>query len=90
MGYIRIDKEGIYTFFTESDDGSKLFIGDDEVVSNDGDHGVEEKSGKAALRKGFHKIKVLYYDSGGGNALKVSMQQEGGKKEEIPASVLYH
>ena len=89
-GYIRIDKDGIYTFFTDSDDGSMLYIDDEEIVNNDGDHGNVEKSGKAALKKGFHKIKVLYFDSGGGNSLKVSMQPEGGKKETIPASLLFH
>jgi len=89
-GYIKIDKDGIYTFFTDSDDGSMLYIDDEEIVNNDGDHGNVEKNGKAALKKGFHKIKVLYFDSGGGNSLKVSMQPEGGKKEMIPAALLFH
>ena len=89
-GYIRIDKDGIYTFFTDSDDGSKLFIDEEEIVDNDGDHGNVEKNGRAALKKGYHKIKVLYFDSGGGNSLKVSIQAEGGKKEIIPASLLFH
>ncbi|HEY6506041.1 MAG TPA: alpha-L-fucosidase [Chitinophagaceae bacterium] len=89
-GYIKIANDNVYHFSTISDDGSKLFIDDVEVVNNDGQHGTEEKSGKAALKKGYHKIRVLYFDSGGGNELKVSMQPEGGKKEEIPASVLYH
>lgn len=89
-GYIKIDKDAIYTFFTDSDDGSMLYIDDEEIVNNDGDHGNVEKSGKAALKKGFHKIKVLYFDSGGGNSLKVSLQPEDGKKEMIPASFLFH
>ncbi len=89
-GYIKIEKDGIYTFFTDSDDGSMLYIDDDEIVNNDGDHGNVEKSGKVALKKGFHKIKVLYFDSGGGNALKVSMQKEAGVKMEIPKEILFH
>jgi len=89
-GYIKIDKDAIYSFFTSSDDGSMLFIDDEEIVNNDGDHGSVEKSGKAALKKGFHKIKILYFDSGGGNALKVSMQAEGGVKKEIAKELLFH
>jgi alpha-L-fucosidase len=89
-GYLRIDQDGIYTFFTSSDDGSILYIDDEETVNNDGDHGNVEKSGKAALKKGFHKIKLLYFDSGGGNSLKVSMQKEGGAKIEIPKELLFH
>ena len=89
-GYIKTAKDGIYTFFTSSDDGSKLFMDDIEVVNNDGEHGTQEKSGRAALKKGFHKIKVVYFDSGGGNDLKALMQKECGKKEEIAPSVLFH
>ena len=88
-GYVRIPADGIYTFFTRSDDGSKLFIDDEEVVNNDGDHGAEEKEGKAALKKGYHKINVLYFDSGGGNELKVFLQAEGGVKKELGAGMLF-
>lgn len=90
LGYIKIEKDGIYTFFTQSDDGSKLFIDDEEVVDNDGDHGTVEKIGKAALKKGYHKIRVTYFDSGGGNELKVLIKPEGGTKTEVPATVFYH
>ncbi|HET6723319.1 MAG TPA: alpha-L-fucosidase, partial [Chitinophagaceae bacterium] len=89
-GYIKIEKDAVYTFFTDSDDGSMLYLDDEVVVNNDGDHGNVEKSGKAALKKGFHKIKVVYFDSGGGNSLRVSLQPEGGKKEVIPAALLFH
>ena len=89
-GYIDIENSGLYHFFTASDDGSKLFIDNIEVVDNDGDHGTVEKSGKAYLKKGFHKIKVTYFDSGGGNELRVLMQPEGGTKKEIPARLLHY
>jgi hypothetical protein len=89
-GYVKIEQDGIYTFFIASDDGSMLYIDDEEIVNNDGDHGNVEKSGNAALKKGLHKIKLLYFDSGGGNSLKVSMQKEGGAKMEIPKELLFH
>ena len=89
-GYIKIVKDGFYTFFTDSDDGSKLFINDKEVVDNDGNHGNTEKHGKVALKKGFHKIKVLYFDGAGNNSLNVSMQADGGAKAIIPEGVLFH
>lgn len=89
-GYIKIEKDAAYDFFIASDDGSKLFIDDEEVVDNDGDHGTVEKSGKAALKKGYHKIKVLYFDSGGGNELKVFIQAQGGIKQELATGMLFH
>lgn len=61
-----------------------------EVVDNDGEHGEIEKSGVVFLKKGFHKIEVKYFDSSGGNALKVFVQQEGKAKVEIPADILFH
>ncbi len=89
-GYIKIMKDGQYTFYTSSDDGSKLFIDDMEVVDNDGEHGEVEKSGIAFLKKGYHKIEVKYFDSSGGNTLKVSMQAEGKNKQEISGDILFH
>ena len=41
-GFIQIDTAGKYTFATQSDDGSKLYIDGKEVVNNDGNHGVQE------------------------------------------------
>ncbi|KAH0533724.1 hypothetical protein FGG08_007583, partial [Glutinoglossum americanum] len=89
-GYVKIIKEGMYTMFAQSDDGSKLFIDDLEIVDNDGDHGSTEQSGKVYLKKGYHKIRVSYFNSGGGNELKVFMQAEGAAKEEIQATSLFH
>ena len=89
-GYIKINKEGVYTFSTLSDDGSKLFIDGEEIVNNDGPHGAIEAFGTAALRKGYHEVKIIYFDGGGGNELKVFWQSEKDKKEQIPANVLFH
>jgi len=59
-----------------------------EVVNNDGDHGTIEQNGKVALRKGYHRIRVIYFDSGG-NSLKVMMQSEKGIKKELSSTLYY-
>ncbi len=89
-GYIKINKDDVYNFSTLSDDGSKLFIDDEEVVNNDDEHGSVEQFGEAALKKGYHKIKVIYFDSGGGNELKVFWSLKDKEKEIIPANILFH
>jgi alpha-L-fucosidase len=89
-GYIKISKEGIYHFSTLSDDGSKLFIDDEEIVNNDGPHGAVEAFGNAPLKAGYHTLKVVYFDSGGGNELKVFWQKGNGEKQVIPGDVLFH
>ena len=88
-GYIEIQKDGIYTFFTTSDDGSNLQIDNWPIVQNDGTHGMIEKSGSALLMKGTHKIAVSYFESAFGEGLQVSYKGPNIKKTEIPASLLY-
>ena len=65
-GKIAIYEAGEYTFYTTSDDGSKLSIDGDLVVDNWGLHGMKEKSGSHKLNKGYHDIKVEFYQNGGG------------------------
>ena len=44
LGYITVPQSDFYTFYLESDDGSKFYIGDDLIVNNDGVHAMTEKS----------------------------------------------
>ncbi|MBA4745836.1 MAG: hypothetical protein H2058_11320 [Muricauda sp.] len=88
-GYIQIDTEGSYTFFTSSDDGSKLFIDGTEVVDNDGNHGTQERSGNISLTTGLHDITVLFFENGGGETLNVQYQGPSLSKQNVPFSKLY-
>ena len=88
-GYIFIDATDTYTFYTSSDDGSKLFIDGTQVVDNDGAHGNRERSGDIALTVGFHTIEVLFFERTGGNILSVSYQSSTISKTAIPFSILY-
>lgn len=89
-GFIKIDEAGVYTFFTESDDGSKLFIGDVLVVNNDGIHGMTEVSGQIALDMGWHSLKVTSFERTGGQGLIVRYAGQGIEKQVIPAEILFH
>ena len=87
-GYVTVPADGQYTFFTNSDDGSQLFIGSTLVVDNDGNHDVRERSGTIGLQAGTHAFTVTYYQDGGGDALGVSYQGPGVVKQAIPAASL--
>jgi len=89
-GYIKIPKDGLYTFYLKSNDGSVLFLNEEKIIDNDGAHGSFEKSVATSLRKGFHKIKVSYFQAGGGKSLRVSWKSAEIDKVEIPASVLFY
>jgi len=88
-GYIRVEADGMYRFFTSSDDGSRLWIWEECIVNNDGNHGNIERFGDIALKKGLHPIQVGYYQGGGGKELTVRYEGPGIKKQEILGSVLF-
>src|SRR6218665_526467 len=94
-GYVNITVPGTYTFFTSSDDGSRLCIdgtaAGNLVVDNDGLHGTQERSGVRTLTAGLHQIYVGFFEAGGGEVLEVRYQGPSGSgiaKQLIPASVL--
>ena len=87
-GYIRIPENGLYNFYLASDDGSVLKIDDRVIIDHDGPHSYEEKSGAAALRKGYHKIEVTYFNATGGGGLKLMMSGNEGKTD-VAGSMLF-
>ncbi len=88
-GYIKIPIDGLYTFYTTSDDGSVIFIDRKIIVNNDGRHAPIEKSGMAELKAGYHKIELWYFQSGGGMGLSVSIKGPDMSKQIIPANILF-
>ncbi|HEX8522538.1 MAG TPA: PA14 domain-containing protein [Tepidisphaeraceae bacterium] len=90
VGYITVPTTGTYTFYTNSDDGSTLYIGNTQVVNNDGLHGGQERSGQVVLAAGTHAFKVNYFENAGGEGLSVSYSGPGISKQLIPGSVLKH
>ncbi len=88
-GFIDIPTDGEYTFYTNSDDGSRLFIGTSLIVNNDGLHSDQERSGTICLKKGKHGIKVTYFERTGGNVLGVNWEGPGISKGTIPANRLF-
>ncbi|MDE3057418.1 MAG: alpha-N-arabinofuranosidase [Bacteroidota bacterium] len=88
-GYINIPNNGSYTFYLNSDDGSSLYLDRDLVVSNDGQHAPEERSGEAFLRAGYHEIKVTFFQAAGGMVLDASIEGPGIQKRKIPDGMLF-
>ena len=89
-GVLDVPKDGDYTFYTESDDGSRLYLDEKLIVDNDGIHPQLERSGKVTLKAGEHAIAVGYFDGGGNVAFKVQWKGPGIGKQEIPAARLSH
>ena len=88
-GWIKITQAGTHRFYTNSDDGSKLYIDGQEVVNNDGDHGTVERSGSIELGVGYHHITVDYFNAAGGAWLEVFHKAPTGPKELIKPELLF-
>jgi len=74
-GLINIATAGTYTFVSNSDDGSMMYVDGALVDSNDGSHGLQNGTTTAiALTAGYHILTDRYYNSGGADGLTVSYQ----------------
>jgi hypothetical protein len=88
-GYISIPHDGIYEFYTTSDDGSVLYIDDVELVNNDGSHSAITASNRLALKKGLHKLRLLYFEDYEGNSIEVGYQSDKIKRQILPENTLF-
>lgn len=84
-----IEKEGDYTFYLQSDDGSVLYIDGTQVVNNDGDHGVIEKEGTVRLMAGRHELSIGFINVGGGYWIEAFCKGPDTPKQILPADKLY-
>ncbi|MDH3583548.1 MAG: PA14 domain-containing protein [Phycisphaerae bacterium] len=76
-------KKGKYTFHLGSDDGSSLDIDGKRVVTNDGVHGVQFRSGSVNLDSGSHTLRVAYFENSGGEELHVGWDGPGFKQKGL-------
>jgi alpha-L-fucosidase len=88
-GFVRVPENSVYTFYTGSDDGSRLWIDDHPVVNNDGLHGMKEQQGNIALAKGYHRIKVAFFERTGSDNLVVFVRSQSQPKQVLPKEWLY-
>ena len=87
--FLKISKKGVYRFYTWSDDGSVLFIDDKAVIDNDGSHGARRKDGSIALEEGYHKFRLVYFESYMGSELEVGISGLNIRESRIPDDMLY-
>ncbi|MGN6293159.1 MAG: fibronectin type III domain-containing protein [Chitinophagaceae bacterium] len=103
-GYIRIPVDGTYTFNTNSDDGSKLWLGSRNgtsspysftgaaIVDNDGGHSAKTVTSAAlTLTAGVYPIAIGYFDGTSGQSLTVNWKtpQTNGSFTALPDSIFY-
>lgn len=82
-GYLYVPETGIWTFLTRSDNGTILEINGKEVVNNDGSHPAVTATGRAALRRGYYRYRLSFFEDWGDECLLWGWKAPG--KEKITA-----
>lgn len=90
QGYIQIPETEIYLFKINSDDGARLYIDGRLVVDNGNGHSMSEFTrGKIGLEKGFHDVRVVYYENYMGEDLQITIESRKMEEQEIPNDLLF-
>ena len=88
-GYIEIVKQGAYHFSLSSDDGSRLIIDGNEVLDNDGIHGIMSRQGSVELSPGKHPVRIEFFEGNYGEHLVMSYSGPGIPEQGVPFSMFF-
>lgn len=88
-GFVSVPTNGSYTFYANSDEGTKLWLDGALLVNNDGVHTAQELSGTTNLSAGMHSLTVGYFQNRGSQLLAVSWAGPTFARQEIPDSALF-
>ena len=68
----------------------KIVLDEKEIVMNDGIHGMREEGKYFSLSKGYHKLRIEYFQGEGGVGLEFLVEAPGQKKYIVPAGWLFN
>ncbi len=89
-GVLRVPRDGSYTLWTNSDDGSRVFLDGSLLIDNGGVHGPTEKSNALDLKAGDHVLKVEYFENDAGASCHFGWQGPQIEKQIVPPEALFH
>lgn len=89
-GQVRATVTGLHTFYTQSDDGVRLWVNGALLVDNWTDHAPTENQGSIQLTAGQkYDLRMEYYENGGGATAKLLWSAPGLARQVIPRSQLH-
>jgi hypothetical protein len=68
---IIIDTAGMYNFGTNADDGVRLLINGNTVISDDSRHGTQDRFGLQYLTAGTHALDFVFFEHTGGASVEL-------------------
>jgi hypothetical protein len=85
IGRVRAKISGLYTFYTESDDGVRLWVNGTLLVNHWSDHSAAEDTGTIQLTAGqTYGIRMDVYENAGNALARLSWSAPGLAKEVVP------
>jgi hypothetical protein len=89
-GFIKAPSTGTFTFYTQSDDGTRLWVDGVQVVNNWTDHSSAENTGTISLVAGQkYPITLEFYENGGDAVMQLRYSGPGVVKQVIPQINLF-
>jgi hypothetical protein len=89
-GRVQAQYSELYTFYTDSDDGVRLWVNGNELINNWTNHATTENRGTIALVAGqTYSIKMEFYQNSGGAVARLLWSSHSTAKHAIPTSQLY-
>ena len=85
-GNIFAPTEGMYSFYSPADDGTKLIINGNLIIDDWYDKGGGGSIAQIYLTQGSHDITLWYYENGGGANVWLYWARPGYAFEIVPAS----
>jgi hypothetical protein len=80
----------LYTFYTVSEDGVRLWVNNQLLIDNWAEHAATENSGAISLVAGQkYDIKIEYYENSGLASMKLSWSSAHTSKGTIPTNSLF-
>lgn len=87
-GYLDVDQSGTYAFGTRSSNASWLYIDDQLVVDNGGQHSTRYLQGVVDLEAGRHRIELRYVHTEAWRVMEAYWTPPGRSQEIIPTDRL--
>ncbi|MDH5628335.1 MAG: PA14 domain-containing protein, partial [Candidatus Krumholzibacteria bacterium] len=85
-GWLQPDFTETYTFYTQTDDGVRLWVNNQQVINSWVDQSVTERSGTIALTAGsLVPVRMEFYERGGQAVARLLWSSATVEKQTIPA-----
>ena len=89
-GQVRPQYSETYTFYTQADDGTRLWVNGELLIDDWTNHAVREKQGQITLQAGEkYDIKLEYFENKGKAVCKLLWKSPSQSKQIIPSANLF-